>query len=167
MTITRLAMGVDFSTLALHVSYGPGPIPFRLKFDLSELDHEDRLIEAFDVMDKLLNQIEEQWPDLILSIMVIEKPWFGSNKQTVITLTQVQAACIVACAHRKWYVVQEDPSKIRKKIVGVGSSTEKGQIKKIGQAWVRTNLGLELDLDTSDSVVIWSYAKWLVESAHA
>lgn len=167
MTIEKLAMGIDFSTLALHVSYGPGPIPFRLKFDLSKLDHEDRLIEAFDLIDRLLNQIEEQWPDLVLSIMVIEKPWFGTNKQTVITLTQVQAACIVACAHRKWYVVQEDPSKIRKKVLGVGSSTEKGQIKKIGQAWVKDNLDLTLGPDASDSVVIWSYAKWLVENARA
>lgn len=165
MTVERLAMGIDFSTLALHVSYGPGPEPYRLVFPLGHLDHEDRLVLAAELLDKLLVQIENQWPDLLLSIMVIEKPWFGVNKQTTITLTQIQAACIVACQLRKWYTVQEDPSKIRKKILGIGSSPEKGEIKKIAQAWVLKELGLDLDTDTSDSVVIWSYAKWLVESA--
>jgi Holliday junction resolvasome RuvABC endonuclease subunit len=166
MTVTKMAMGIDFSTLALNVTYGLRPEPYRLKFDLGDIDHEDRLIEVAEVMDKLLEQIEIQWPDLVLSIMVIEKPWFGSNKQTVITLTQVQAACIVSCARRKWYVVQEDPSKIRKKVIGVGSSTEKGEIKKLAQKWVEEHHGVKLDDNASDSVVIWEYAQWLVENAN-
>jgi Holliday junction resolvasome RuvABC endonuclease subunit len=165
--LTRLAMGIDFSTLALHVAYGPGPLPYRLRFDLSHLDPEERMTEAAELLDKALAQMEEHWPNLNLSIMVIEKPFFGVNKGTTIILTQVQAACIVTCQLRKWYTVQEDPSKIRKKVLGVGTAPGKGEIKRVAQAWVKNHhhLDEELDPDTSDSVVIWHYAKWLVENA--
>lgn len=165
--LTRLAMGIDFSTLALHVAYGPGPLPYRLRFDLSHLDPEERMAEAAELLYKAMERMEEHWPNLEFSVMVIEKPFFGINKGTTITLTQIQAACIVTCQLRKWYTVQEDPSKIRKKVLGVGTAKGKGAIKLLAQAWVKEHHGLDeaLDADTSDSVVIWHYARWLMENA--
>lgn len=158
-------MGIDYSTLALHVTYGPGPEPYRLKLPLDHLDAEDRAVQVATWLNELLARIELNYPDLKFTVMCIERPWMGANVRTVITLTQIQAACIVTCQLRNWFVVQEDPSKIRKRILGVGSVREKGGIKKLGQQWVREHHGLEADPDTADSIVIWAYAQWLVENA--
>jgi Holliday junction resolvasome RuvABC endonuclease subunit len=163
--VRRLSMGIDYSTLALHVAYGPGPEPFRLKLPLAHLDPEDRAMEVFDWLTKLISRIEEQYPDLEFTLMSIEKPWLGLNAGTLITLTQVQTACIIACQLHKWFAVSEDSNKIRKKILGVGSVPEKGGIKKLAQQWVRDTHQLETDFDTADSIVIWHYATWLTNNA--
>jgi Holliday junction resolvasome RuvABC endonuclease subunit len=128
MSETCIAMGIDISTLALHVTYGPGPQPYRLKFTLDHLDPEDRAVQVAHWLEKLLQQIDRSFEDLQLSIMVIEKPFLGMNVRTLITLTQIQAACIVTCQLHDWFAVQEDPNKIRKHVLGVGTVKEKGGI---------------------------------------
>jgi Holliday junction resolvasome RuvABC endonuclease subunit len=160
-----MALGIDYSTLALHVAYGPGPEPYRLKLPLDHLDPEDRAMEVVDWLVKLIARIEEQYPDLEFTLMAIEKPWLGISASTLIILTQVQTACIIACQQHGWFAVQEDSNKIRKKILGVGSVPEKGGIKKLAQQWVRDHHHLEADPDTADSIVIWHYALWLTENA--
>lgn len=163
--VRRLCLGIDYSTLALHVAYGPGPEPFRLKLPLDHLDPEDRAMEVVEWLSRLLERIEQQYPNLEFSLMCIEKPWMGISASTLITLTQVQTACLIACQLRSWFAVQEDPNKIRKKVLGVGSVQEKGGIKKLAQQWVRDHHHLEADYDTSDSIIIWHYALWLLDAA--
>jgi Holliday junction resolvasome RuvABC endonuclease subunit len=162
---TRLAMGIDFSSLALHVAYGGGIEPYRLVLRLDSHEPEDRCTEVAVWLNKLLATIERQYEDLQLTVMAIEKPWMGVNTQTLITLCQIQAACIVTCQLRDWFVFQQDPSVIRKKILGVGTVSKKGGIKKLAQEYVRKTHAWEVDGDTADSIVIWHYAKWAADHA--
>lgn len=167
--MNRLAMGIDFSTLAIHVTYGAGDhyqLPYRLVHPLDTLDPEDRCTEVASWLNRLLAQIENQYDGLEFTLMCIERPWMGKNVRTVINLTQIQAACIVTCQLRGWFVVQEDPNKIRKKVLGVGTVQEKGGIKKLAQQHCRDKWGMEFDGDTADSMVIWEYARWLAENAN-
>jgi Holliday junction resolvasome RuvABC endonuclease subunit len=160
----RIAMGVDFSTLALHVSYGPGPTPYHFKLTLTHLDPEDRIYEVYEKMTLLYTRIKRRWPDLEFSVLVVERPFLGKGVTTLRTLTQVQSAILLAGRQAEWYTVQEDPSVIRKNVLGQGTAKGKGEIKRIGQAWVKATHQIEVDLDTADSIVIWSYAKWLTDN---
>lgn len=160
---TTLALGIDFSSTALHCAYGtPGSTPYRLKLPIHSMVHEDRVIEAHEQTSKFLDIVEKNWPNLETSVMVIERPFLGHSVKTLVVLSAIQTAVILTAHLRSWYPVQEDPNVIRKQILGKGTSSKKGEIKELAKQYVLDQWGWEVGPDEADALVIWRYAEWLV-----
>lgn len=162
----KILMGIDFSTKALHCTYGTldQEKPWIIRIPVEGVAAEEWIGNVYDRLSVLLESIENLG-DLDLGFMVIELPFFGRNAGTTIKLAQVQSAAIAACHTHQWVTCEMDPSKIRKKVLGVGGSSVKGEIKQKAMDWVEAKYHLGLDSDEADSVVIWEYAKMILEES--
>lgn len=155
----KLVLGVDFSSKALHCVYGEldAPHPILVRIPVDGAVAEDWIASVADRLGAMLDQLE-LLGEIEISFMVIERPFYSSNPRTALKLAQVQAAAICTAHTKKWVATEVDPSKIRKEVLGRGTSSYKGQIKEEAIKWVQQKYGKLYDSDESDAFVIWEYA---------
>lgn len=151
-------VGVDFSTKALHCCFGTDvPQIARLEIAASETEVQASLV--YELLGGLLRTLEERGESP--GLVVVERPWAGANARSVVKLGQVQGAIMATAYAQGWTVREEDPSVIRKAVVGQGSARGKGVIKQIVRDWVKMVYKLDLSEDAADAVVIWAYGEVL------
>jgi Holliday junction resolvasome RuvABC endonuclease subunit len=160
--VTRLALAIDYSSTALHCTYGPGPVPLRAVLRLRGQQPEERIASACDQLVTLLDRLERRWAPS-MGLLVMERPFVGKNARSGIALAQVQAACLTTAYLWRWTVLQEDPSRIRANVIGLGVAPKGEKIKDYAMAWARSEYDLELDGDAADSLVVWRYALELLD----
>lgn len=155
-------MGVDFSTRALDVAFGPveADHPFLARLHLHGATNVDVIVDAVGQFGTLLDRLNARHR-FDLGLLAIERPFLQRNQRSAIVLSQLQGAVIGVAHERRWFPVQEDPSAIRKAVLGVGSSRVKGEMKRVANEYVQGRYGQEVDLDTSDSIVCWDFARHL------
>jgi Holliday junction resolvasome RuvABC endonuclease subunit len=126
--VTRLALAIDYSSTALHCTYGPGPVPLRAVLRLRGQQPEERIASACDQLVTLLDRLERRWAPS-MGLLVMERPFVGKNARSGIALAQVQAACLTTAYLWRWTVLQEDPSRIRANVIGLGVAPKGEKIK--------------------------------------
>jgi len=154
-----LAMGVDFSTKALHCCFENDGHPQIARLEIANAEIEVTISLVFDLLGGLIKTLGDP------GILVVERPWSGTNARSVVKLGQVQGAILATAYAHGWIAREVDPSSIRKAIVGQGTAKGKGAIKQIVQDWVKMVYKMELSEDAADAVVIWEYARLLVRTS--
>jgi len=145
----------------LHCAFGDlgAAHPQVARLDIYDAASEWQAAHVYDRLGALLERFETT------GVMVIERPWLGSNARTVVQLGQVQGAVLTTAYASGWACVQADPSTIRKQIIGQGTARGKGEIKRLVGAWVKAVHGMDVSEDAADAVVIWEYARWLARTS--
>ena len=154
-----MVVGVDFSTKALHCCFGQKddqPQLARLEIASGETEVQTALV--FELLGGLLRAIEERY-GCSPGLLVIERPWAGSNARSVVKLGQIQGAVMATAYAQGWVVKEQDPSAIRKTVVGQGTARGKGAIKEIVRNWVQMVYKMDVSEDAADAIVIWSYGQ--------
>jgi hypothetical protein len=149
-------VGVDFSTKALHCCFAADSVPQIARLEIASAETEVQASLVYELLGGLLRTLEERY-EQGPGLLVIERPWAGSNARSVVKLGQVQGAVMATAYAHGWVVREEDPSAIRKAVVGVGTAKGKGAIKQIVRDWVKMVYKMDLSEDAADAVVIWSY----------
>lgn len=160
----------------LHCAFGglDARHPQLARLEIHDPASEWQVAHVYDRLGALLDRLDEPMEiDEFMEhldggsrgVMVIERPWLGSNARTVVQLGQVQGAVLTTAYAHRWACIQADPSTIRKQIIGVGTARGKGEIKRRVTQWVQAVHGLDVSEDAADAVVIWEYARWLARTS--
>lgn len=155
-----MIVGVDFSTKALHCCFGERDQPQIARLEIAAGETEVQAALVFELLGGLLRTIEDRF-DVSPGLLVVERPWAGANARSVVKLGQVQGAIMATAYSQGWVVVEEDPSAIRKTIIGRGTAPGKGKIKELVRQHVKMVYKMDLSDDAADAVVIWAYG-WAV-----
>ena len=153
-----MVVGVDFSTKALHCCFGSDDQPQLARLEITASETETQTALVFELLSGLLKAIEERY-GCEPGLLVIERPWAGSNARSVVKLGQIQGAVMATAHSRGWVAKEQDPSVIRKVVVGQGTARGKGAIKEIVRNWVKMVYKMDVSEDAADAIVIWSYGQ--------
>lgn len=160
--MTAIALGVDLSSRYLHCAYGMADQPLQVRLRVSGDNATQRIESITDQMDALFARLETHLGPFDRALMLTEQPFLNRNPRTPIALGMLVGALVASAYRHGWMSTVEDPSDIRKAILGQGTARPAGEIKRIAQRWVMCELGLPVSEDEADAIVIWSRAKGLV-----
>jgi Holliday junction resolvasome RuvABC endonuclease subunit len=152
-----MVVGVDFSTKALHCAFGD-QAPQLARLDVAAAAKELQVGLICDLLGGLLDRLEP-------GLLVVERPWGGTNARTVVQMGQIQGAVMAVAHSHGWVVYEADPSTMRREVIGKGTAKGKGAIKQLVQDWVKMVHRIDVSSDAADAIVIWEYGRSLLRRA--